>query len=96
MGGPHRVPEMICVECKSKINHVSDNTAGSRPNPDDFTICIYCDHLMVFNPDLTLREPTLEEAKEAGQNGGVQEAREFARFFRRTKYGSEAKRARTH
>jgi hypothetical protein len=53
-----------------------------RPNSGDFTVCVYCDRLMVFNDDLSLREPTNAEAIEADECGDVTEIRKVTKAFR--------------
>jgi hypothetical protein len=35
--------------------------ADGGPSPGDFTVCIYCGHIMAFADDLTLRELTGDE-----------------------------------
>jgi hypothetical protein len=90
----YRMPEIRCVGCNSKLNHASDDIETSRPTPGDFTICLYCDQLMVFEDNLELRAPTDAERIEADQHEGVKESVDFARFYRKQRYGSEERRPR--
>jgi hypothetical protein len=64
---------------------VSDRDDEHRPNPGDFTVCVYCDRLMVFKDDLTLREPTNAEAIEADESGDVAEIRQITKAYRHFK-----------
>jgi hypothetical protein len=64
------VPESPCTHCGEMLDMAScvKQTTSKhsrrrvvRPDPGDMTICIKCGHLMGFNPDLTLRDPTDDE-----------------------------------
>jgi hypothetical protein len=78
----HQIPEIRCLQCDSLLNHASDNEGGSAPNPGDFTICLYCKHIMAFKDDLTLRALTSVEQVEADMDESVREAREFADLYK--------------
>lgn len=56
-------PENKCLACGYAMNMArglsSDTT---KPGPGDVSVCLNCGHLMGFNPDLTLRELSDEEA----------------------------------
>jgi hypothetical protein len=56
-----RVPKRFCPQCRAKLDAVTDPREGKRPKPGDFSVCIHCACLMIFNDDLTLRESTLKE-----------------------------------
>ena len=54
-----KLPQSQCCACGTTL----DGAAGrAAPKPGDFSICIYCGALSVFDEDLKLREPTQEEA----------------------------------
>jgi len=46
-------PEINCPSC----NHKLDSVAGQdvRPEPEDYTICIYCLAVLQFNKDLSVQ-----------------------------------------
>ena len=57
----HDTPGLTCTHC----NHGMTNTSGHdiAPDPGDFTICIRCGGVNVFDEDLLLRAPTKNEMK---------------------------------
>lgn len=59
----HETPGVTCVHCQ----HVMTNTSGHADAPDDgdFTLCIQCGGLNVFDIHGQLRAPTRAEAREA-------------------------------
>ena len=58
-----RTPKSKCPSCKATLTGAS-NVGEVGPVPGDFSICWYCQAVMVFNDDLTLREPTEEDIAE--------------------------------
>jgi hypothetical protein len=44
---------------------------GAKPAPDDWTICLYCGHLMAFDADLRVRDLTDEERSDAARDEEV-------------------------
>jgi hypothetical protein len=91
MTDSYTLPEMKCLRCDAVLNQASDNHEDSRPEPGDFTVCLYCEHLMVFKNDLTLREPTNNEAVEADTNSDLHEVREFIKFYRTVRDAASGK-----
>jgi hypothetical protein len=77
------LPLARCVQCNAELNTARNMDTDSMPEPGDFTICLYCSHLMVFKDDLTLREPTNMEAVEASTNSDLHEVRAFVNEYRR-------------
>jgi hypothetical protein len=57
-------PADKCSSCGYRFNATTDLTGDAVPRPGDYSICIKCGHLMVFNDDLRLREPTDAEIVE--------------------------------
>jgi len=72
---PHReshTPAAYCTNCKKLVDGataISDPKA--RPHKGDFTICIYCGHVMIFDKGLTLRDLTDVEMVEIAGNRDV-------------------------
>jgi hypothetical protein len=57
-----QLPPYNCYKCGRLLDASSHiNDANIKPNPGDFTICIYCASVLVFNDDLTARAITDEE-----------------------------------
>jgi hypothetical protein len=56
------VPPTACRECGTVNDAATVLEPGyRRPDPGDVSICLYCRCLSVFNEDLTLREPSIDE-----------------------------------
>jgi hypothetical protein len=91
-----RIPELRCVACNSKLNTKSDERRNHRPMSGDYTICIYCDELMAFTDDLTLRGTTEEEYNVANRFGGVTDARERADEYRRKLFRTSLRNKTRH
>ena len=77
----HRIPEMRCLACDQLLNHASDNETATAPSVGDYTYCLYCHHLMVFDKDLRLREMTVQEEIDSETDPAVAEIREFVEFY---------------
>ena len=52
-----------CVCCKKHID-MSTGLQSQIPKEGDFSVCVYCGQLMVFEADKSLREANDEEMKE--------------------------------
>lgn len=65
-----KIPPSNCPSCNAFINGASPakTNDASEPSNGDFTVCIYCAGLAVYNEDLTLRKPSEEEMKIAASN----------------------------
>jgi hypothetical protein len=92
VGSDHQVPPSVCTSCGLVMDGATgvaeDGHKGDIvPDPGDFTVCINCGHLMIFNEDLTLRDLTDDEMiKVAGDKRliAIQQAR--ARVLRNRAY----------
>lgn len=79
----HKIPDMVCTVCDAQLNHAGDKAEDGRtPSEGDYTICLYCSHLMVFRSDLTLRDPTAEEYQDAVDDTDLKEVLMIAEAFR--------------
>lgn len=58
------LPMCRCEVCGYEFDCASHSDEGKRPRPGDFSLCLKCGELYVFNPDMTVRVPTLAELKE--------------------------------
>lgn len=69
-----KLKESNCPSCGKTLNAATvlgdDDT---RPNPGEFTVCMYCGHIMAFADDLTVRELTADEMIEAAAHPGILE-----------------------
>jgi hypothetical protein len=72
----YNTPEGKCLSCGHVVSAAfSADEDDNPPRGGNATICIQCGHAMIFNEDLTLREPTEEEKAEIDTDPIVREAR---------------------
>lgn len=65
-------PGLVCVEC----DYAMDATSGpDKPHSGDATLCIRCGSLNIFDEQMRLRRPTIEEYLEAAADRDVQRTR---------------------
>jgi len=62
LGNGHNIAKSICPVCKEELDGATQVDGSDLPSAGDVSICIYCANIAVFCDDLTLREPTSEEA----------------------------------
>jgi hypothetical protein len=92
VGTDHHMPLSACTNCGYVLDGATgvaedDHKGDLVPDPGDFTICVYCGHLMIFTDTLTMRDLTKDEMiKVAGDKRmiAIQEAR--ARVLRNRAY----------
>lgn len=61
------VPLSACVECGYKTDRVSGDAV-----PGSYTLCMTCGSLNIFDANMKLRMPTLDEFLKAAANSNVQ------------------------
>ena len=57
------VPPTTCIECGT-VNDSAAFASGPgvvRPREGNISMCFECGHLAIYNEDLSLREPTIDE-----------------------------------
>lgn len=72
-----RLDESHCTRCGKKLDGASGQ--GRGPEPGDFTLCIECGAVNVFDDELRLRKPTAEESADALGDDGIKLMREKIR-----------------
>lgn len=78
-------PECTCLNCHKPLNRASAVAEDASPSDGDFTMCIGCGHLMIFNADQTLRNPTDEELAEiAGDERMITISNAIAKLHRQS------------
>lgn len=72
-----------CPTCACLMSGASNAQAGvhERPEPGDWSVCAYCTTVLVFNADLSVREATEAELREADPKN-VAEIRRAQAVFR--------------
>lgn len=53
-----------CRKCGHGLNEASSLAGDYKPSAGDYSMCLACGNLSVFNDDLTLRESNPDEAEE--------------------------------
>lgn len=75
----YKMPPRMCLSCGRLLNAVSGVNSDAAPSAGSFTVCIGCAHVMAVAPNLTLRDLTDEERREAAFDHWVQIARQAIR-----------------
>lgn len=58
----HRlINEPQCPKCRAKLDGASGIDYEDRPEDGDVSVCVYCYALLVYTPELDLRQLTLDE-----------------------------------
>lgn len=78
-----RTPPTKCLNCGHHLNRAGHYATDDAPEPGNFTVCVYCGHLMAFAADLTMRELTGEEIHAAAGLPDLLRAQQFGAAFRR-------------
>lgn len=63
-------PGLVCVHCQHEHTHT---TGSGSPAPGDFSLCIQCGNLNVFDENLRFRKATKREAQEANEMDELQD-----------------------
>jgi len=76
-----KVKPSRCPFCAYKLNGAAGMVAveseTAKPSPGDFSVCIECANVLIFDKDLSLRRPTYEEARESRERPDVMQARDI-------------------
>jgi hypothetical protein len=64
LGDSHVMSEMRCTNCGKALDRAAGIDNDAQPEPGDASICIECGHLMVWDENLELRDPTDKEIYE--------------------------------
>jgi len=76
--------QCACLNCGHSLSAsgtVADGVSAA-PHGGDYTVCLYCSHLMVYKDDLSVRNPTSAEIIEAAGDKNILEVMKFASAFR--------------
>jgi hypothetical protein len=85
IGKSRRMPESKCTGC-GKLNDAATpiDEEAAMPNPGDVTVCLHCGNVMAFADDLSLRDLTDAEQREAAGDARIM-AFQMARGMLETK-----------
>lgn len=52
----HEIDQDKCLKCGKHLTGAANIDGDNSPQAGDFTVCLYCGHVMEFNSDLKLVE----------------------------------------
>jgi hypothetical protein len=80
-----------CTNCGRVLDAASLVSADTiAPAPGDITVCTYCQHLMAYASDMTLRDLTDAEIVELAGNEDMLEVQAFCTLFNEYRAKREA------
>ena len=65
------IPLSYCLCCNKRLDGATAVSDAVLPVEGNFTVCVYCSHLMVFDTELKLRQPTDDEIIAAAANPDI-------------------------
>lgn len=68
IGEKQKITESKCLKCGKLLDGCSAVENEAKPKKGDFSICIKCGNIAVFDNDLKLRKPTKKEHEEISAN----------------------------
>jgi len=76
LGKSVRTKRDYCLNCGELLDGVTSIVHDGakediKPKPGDMTVCAYCRHLMIYDDDGKLREPTFTEIAEIANDPRV-------------------------
>jgi hypothetical protein len=76
-----RLADHHCPNCHTPLSAVTHPTTDATPSDGDYSVCLYCGHLLVIEGG-HVRNPTDIEMREMAGNPDVVAAVEMAHQFR--------------
>lgn len=75
----HHHAASFCPSCHARLSASAGSTSG--PRPGDYSVCAYCQKVLRYNSDLTVRAVSAEEFNKlpAGDRLQLMKAQEMAR-----------------
>lgn len=74
-----RVIKSPCWSCGKELDGATGKEGG--PSPGDFSLCVECGELNVYDDNLKLRKPTDDEREDAESDPGFMEMKNFLNSF---------------
>lgn len=74
LGKDYLIKKNVCLVCGYDLDGASQINGNNKPKPGDVSICIGCANIAMFDDDLKLRQPNLNEERELLKNPVIAEA----------------------
>jgi len=74
LGKDHLVKKNICSVCGHDLDGATQINGDNKPKPGDVSICVGCANIAIFDDDLNLRQPDLDEEQELLKDQTIAEA----------------------
>lgn len=75
-----RIPRVKCLKCGYPMDATTSVFEDATPKAGDYSLCLGCGYVAVFNADHTLRAPTEQESEAIASNQQVIDA-QMARSY---------------
>lgn len=76
LGKPQHTQVNHCPHCGAKVDAASQIGGEDAPRAGDVSLCVYCGEWNIFNEDMSIRKPTVDEYVEFGTAPEVKRVRE--------------------
>jgi len=68
------IPEQRCPYCDYKMDRTTHAFGDAKPQCGDYSMCLNCGRIGIFNDDLTVRKPNDEERLAIVENAEITRA----------------------
>jgi hypothetical protein len=86
----HATAQASCPACRANINATTGITTAGHPAPGDFTICAYCQTVLIFEQEGRRRIATDAELAKQFETPGLEDVIRGAQDFLRGINGTRA------
>jgi len=74
LGKDYQIKKNICTICGHDLDGATQINGNNMPKPGDVSICVGCANIAIFDDDLKLRQPNLDEERELLKDQVIAEA----------------------
>lgn len=78
-----RVPKSLCPYCDNKLDAAGSLDGEHTPQNGDISLCINCAQILMFDENLQLRKPSIDEEREALSDENVVKAQKYIKSLDR-------------
>lgn len=83
-----QLEKTTCPKCKHKLDAATHaGLEDCQPKKNDLTVCLYCSSILIYKPNLTLREATEKDLKKLDESllFELKKAKAMAEIFMKDK-----------